>query len=835
MDADGDFKRGKGKPVVILGAVLGLAGITTALVSLGVEKDAERMTAEQAALEEKRILVLPAKEQVAEFHKYAASPVSSHLKEESLKRLAWAGDPLGIELAIAALKDPEQKVRSMAATALTHYGLPGAEKAKPALLGALAEAGPESRPQIAWALVMLKEPTAFEQIMKLYRSGELSGVQRLGGGRAFQPERLVDLVTVEQLTALHKDESPAVRQLVATVLSRLGDAKHADVLIALVQDKDKSVAYQAAPGLGKIGDKRATEALIGAMKGLQGEERQAYLEALRDGAGTAGLVAALASVSTETKTIEWHQTEQIFGLIDKMADPSGADALAGYLETGNPSPHWSYRAGNALAAVGDVRAVTPLATRLRQDAQKIYTDDTDYEQLLKRDNKEQVVAARMIADLAVLNPDKVQMIREGAEDALWSWLTARKVPSANGLRALTNIGSTLHHEQMKSWANPPNPLPLMGQQPPMPDEWVIAQSALRYLGALKQEDSFGLLEKQLKRRPLDLDISQDALYGGGLAILGMTLKALGHGAADGMNEWGDNRGFEPLLKFAENSKEHESARERACMALATVATDENMIKIAEKIQEYGGSDKKQQTIRACFLETLVRRPVPGTASALLPQLKSATDLTLRHQVARAIGKAGLSPDVEAQLFEMVKDEALRLDAVLALMLGGSTETAARALASLADAPRGDIDELQEMWFDSFGYWAIEDLEKGHIARYVDNAAAAMRVEFKDSPQDWVKVQLTRQFDNLIFDNGPHSFTRVVLRGRLLQMAQGNDAAPAAAAVRALHFMGEQGALYALREGKGPAAALAAQAYHELVNPRVTADVRLIKRDKSEDE
>ncbi|MEN9578334.1 MAG: hypothetical protein RJA70_1343 [Pseudomonadota bacterium] len=835
MDADGDFKRGTGKPVVIVGVVLGLAAITTALVSLGVEKDAERMTADQAALEEKRILVLPASEQIGEFRKYAASQTSSHLKEESLKRLAWAGDPAGVELAIAALKDPEQKVRSMAATALSHFGLPAAEKAKPALLQALTEAGPESRPQIAWALVILKEPAAFDEILKLYRSGELSGVQRLGGGRAFQPERLVDLVSVDQLAALHKDDSPAVRQLVATVLSRLGDGKYTDTLISLVQDQDKTVAYQAAPGLGKVNDKRALDALIAAMKGLVGDERQAYLEAVRDGAGTSGLVAALGAVSAETKTIEWHQTEQIFGLIDKMADPTGSDALAAYVANGNPGPHWSYRAGKALASVGDLRGVAPLATRLRQDSQKIYTDDTDYEQLLKRDNKEQVVAARMIADLAVLNPDKSEQIRVESEDALWSWLTARKVPSANGLRALTKIASTLHHKQMKAWANPTNPLPLMGQQPPMPDEWVIAQSALRFLGALKQEESWDVLEKQLKRRPLDLDISQDALYGGGLAILGMTLKALGHGAADGINEWGDNRGFEPLLKFAENMKEHESARERACMALATVATDENMIKIAEKIQEYGGDDKKQQTIRACFLETLVRRPVPGTANALLPQLKGATDLTLRHQVARAIGKAGLSPEVEAQLFEMIKDEVLRLDAVLALMLGGNAETAARALASLADAPRADIDELQEMWFDSFGYWTIDDLEQGHVARYVDNAAAARRVEFKDSPQDWVGVQLMRQFDNLVFDNGPHSFTRVVLRGRLFQMAQGSDTKLAASAVRILHFMGEQGVLYALRDSKGPIASLAAQAYHELVNPLLTADVRLIQRDKSEDE
>lgn len=829
---DGDFKKGKTKPVVILGVVAAAAAIAVALVGFGVEKDAERMGPDQAAEEEKRILVLPMQEQIAEFRKYAASQQSPHLKEEALKRLAWANDPAGIDLAIQALKDPEQKIRAMASTALAHYGSPEADKSKPALLQALAEAGPESRPQIAWALVVLGEKSAFEQIMKLYREGKLSSVQRLGGGRAFDPNRLVDLITLDQLAAMHKDPSPGVRQLVATVLSRKGDPKYLDVLVALVQDENKSVSHQAAPGLGKLKDPKATGALVNALKGLVSGDRMAYLEALRDGAGTKGLIAAIASVSTETKKREWHQMEQIFSVIDEISDPSGSDALVEYLETGNPGPHWSYRVGHALASVGDVRAVPPLVTRLRQDAQKIYTDDTDAEQLLKRENKERVVSARMLNDLVVLNPDKAEEIREQSEDALWAWLTSRKVPSANGLRALTTMGSKIHARQVRKWADPPNRLPLMGQQPPMPDEWVIAQSALRYLGAMKDPSTWDILEKQTKRKEADLDISQEALYGGGLAILGMTLKALGHGAADGFNEWGDNKAFDLLLEYAQDKKEHEYARERACMALATIATDENMITIAEKIQEYGGDDKRDQLVRACFLETLVRRPVPGTARALLPQLKPSADLHLRHQVARAIGKAGLSPEVEAKLFELLKDEALRLDAALALMLGGTTETASRALANLADSPPQDFDELQEMWFRSFGYWTLDDLENGHIFRYVDNAQAAARVEIRDTPQDWVRAQLMRQFDNLIYDNGPHSFTRVVLRGRLYQMARGSDAAKSAAAIRTLAFMSEQGTLFTLREQPGNVGKLAEQAYHELVNPKAVANVRRFNKDEN---
>lgn len=829
---DGDFKKGKAKPVVVLVVLVLLGGIAASLVTFGVEKDAEKIGPERAALEEKRILMLPAQEQIAEFRKYAAGSLSPALKEESLKRLAWAKDPTGIDLAIAALKDPEQKIRSMAATALSEYGLPAAEKAKPALLAALKEAGPESRPQIGWALVVLKESSAFDDVMKLYRSGDLAQVNRLGGGRAFDAELLSNLVTIDQLAALHTDESPAVRQMVATVLSNRADPKYTDQLIALVRDADKSVSHQAAPGLGKIGDDRARQPLVDALKGQKPEEKLAYLEALRDGMGTAGLVLALDAVSTETPTREWHQTEQVFSMIDKLADPTGSDALVDYLKNHKLHAHWSYRIGNALAAVGDVRGVAPLALRLRQDEQKIYSDDTDYEQLLKRDNKERVTAARMINDVAVLNPDKVEEIRETSEDALWSWLTARKVPSANGFRALTTMGSKVHAAKLEEWADPPNALPLEGQQPPMPDEWVVAQGALRYLGAMKKPSTWGIFMKQLKRKDPKLDITQKALDGGGLAILGMTLKALGHGAADGLNEWGDNKAFGPLLKYIEDPKEHEAARERACMALATVATDADMITVAEKIQQYGSADPKDQAVRSCLLETLVRRPVAGTSGALLPMLRVDADFELRHQVARAIGKAGLSPEVEARLFELLKDEALRLDAAMALMLGGSPETAARALANLADSPRQDFDVMQEMWFRSFGYWTLDELAKGHIFRYVDNAEAAARVELKDVPQDWVKAQLMRQFDNLIWDNGPHSFTRVVLRGKLMEMAKGGDAQKRAGAIRTLQFMSEQGVLFALRAVPGETGKLAAAAYHDLVNPRVLLNVRALAKDGS---
>jgi hypothetical protein len=205
---------------------------------------------------------------------------------------------------------------------------------------------------------------------------------------------------------------------------------------------------------------------------------------------------------------------------------------------------------------------------------------------------------------------------------------------------------------------------------------------------------------------------------------------------------------------------------------------------------------------------------------------------LRHQIARAIGKAGLSQEVQSKLFELLKDEALMLDASLALMLGGSPDTASRALAALADASPEALLELQEMWYRSFGYWSHEDLDKGHIFRFVDNAEAMRRVEIREATQDWATVQLTRQFDNLLYDNGPHSFTRVVLRKKLIDMVKGSDATKRDGALRALKFMNEQGVLLSLRDEGGEPGRLASQAYHDLMNPKiVTTSVKTIDEEE----
>ena len=278
---DGNFKKGRFAPMAILVGLLAVGGFA-AFMLIGGKQEADKLTIEQGEEKKKAIFVKPKPEQIPDWRKWAASDASEELRAEALKQLAWAKDPEGVKLAIDSLSVPSEPIQGMAALALAEYGRPLGEPAKDALLAALKKAGPGAKPQIAWALVVLGEARAFDDIMALYRAGLLSKVQRLGGGTAFDPDRMVQLVSLDKLASMAGDESPAVRQLVATILSQNAEPKWTETLIKLVQDTDPEVSRQAAPGLGKIGEPQGARAAgRGAQDGRQGQPQQVPRSAAR--------------------------------------------------------------------------------------------------------------------------------------------------------------------------------------------------------------------------------------------------------------------------------------------------------------------------------------------------------------------------------------------------------------------------------------------------------------------------------------------------------------------------------------------------------------------------
>jgi HEAT repeat protein len=823
---DGNFKRGAFKPVAIVVALLIVAG-GIAFAVLGAHSEAQVMTKEQVNKELVEIQLLPKAEQLPRWRKWADVDGEARLRQEAFVHLAWAKDKQAIPSMIKALSSMDHGVRGTASMALVDFGSPDADAAKPALLKALSEADSSDKPQISWALVALKEPSAFDAVLAEYKLGHLAQVQRLDGFPVFDAERLAGLVTLEKIATLAGDESDSVRQLVATTLSRNAGPQWADVLIKLVKDKEVEVAREAAVGLGKIGNERATQPLVEALSRADKASREKFLQALRDGIGANGLVLALKTVNHDKADTEKFQTKQIFDMIKELQDPRGGDALYAFIQS-NPKAHWKVEAAMRMAEIGDVRAAEVLGWRMLQDPLKLY-NDVDWPEL-RRDDNERVFAARMLSDLAAIHPEKRDYLLKTAEPGVLYWVDPENKPQphANGMRFLAIVGSQKAIPLLEKWADPKDKLPNEGAQPPFPETWATAQSALRYVGWIKDPGrGWNILQKQLHRRNKKMDVSWDSLMQGGLTIVGMTLRALGVGSSDGFAQWGDPRAYDDLWKYIEDPMENEQARMEACFALSWVATDDQMKEVVKKIHDNTKTDPKSNLLRTCYLETIIHRPVAEATAGLVDQLApSVPDIEVRHQIARAIGMGGITQAMVPQIFAKLSDISLKADAALALVLGADADTAARAIATYNDAnvPAEAIEELKDIYNKTFGYWSDRNYESGDIARWVANAGAIAHVKVHDQLQDWPRIILGRDLvESTEIDNGPHSMTKVQLRWRLMADARGANEVKRAEAIAMLKFIKEKGVLMALRSEPAPLGEMARQAFFEVMNPKTTAE------------
>ncbi len=814
-------------PVVMGLGAAALVGALVAAFALN-RASAPPPTPEQVAKEKVKIGVLPLTERMAEFRKWAGPERDVRSRQEAFTQLAWEKDPEGLKLIIEGVKSKDHVLTGTASMALVEYGSPLADAAKAPLLEALKVADASDKPQICWALVVLKEAQAFDTCLAEYKLGNLQTVQRLDQNRAFDPEVLASLVSLDRLATLAGDETPGLRQLVAIALSASADPKWIDVLTKLVNDKSVDVAREAAVGLGRIANEASTQPLLGALSKADKDSREKILEALQNGVGTKGLVLALKTVS-KSPDEEKAQTRAIFKLIEQLQDPRGGDALYEYIKT-NPKPIWKIQAALRLAEIGDVRGGETLGWRLEQDSKKLYDPKEfpkEHAEGMAKD-AERVTAARYLADLAILNPDKLVDLRKAAEEGALSWSDAhhpagRLYPHANALRFLAHVKAAAALPKLRAWADPNVPFPKDGEET-FPAVWEVPQSALRYLGASKDPSAWAVLEKQIKRRPQKTNVSWESLEQGGLTVLGMVFRSLGAGSSQGFAELGDPKAFPILVKHIEDPYEQEQSRFEACAALAWVATDEDMAGVLKKATDITKTDKSANFLRGCYLEAFVQRPYPTGAEALFTLLTSKSDLEIRHQAARALGKSGLTKPMADKLFAKLGEVDNRADAALALLLGADADMAVRTIGTFNDANPEALGELKDVYNRTFSYWSDRNYDAGDVARWVRNANAIAHAKVHNNFQDWAGAIVARNLvEATIIDNGPHSITRTQLRVRLLRDAKGADVAKRDAAVMMLKFTKERGVLMALRHEPGALGEMAKKAFFEVLNPKPIAD------------
>ena len=155
-----------------------------------------------------------------------------------------------------------------------------------------------------------------------------------------------------------------------------------------------------------------------------------------DSADAATLISAIDVLDAHR---DFAILEHVFQRLRELADPRVADALAKYADHAS-HPHFRTEAALRLAELGDLRAAPHLAWRLGEDPTKLYDASDETTIALRRDDRERVVCARMLADLAMIHPEAHAQLRETAEAQTLAWLKSHPQPHANGLRALVGDG-----------------------------------------------------------------------------------------------------------------------------------------------------------------------------------------------------------------------------------------------------------------------------------------------------------------------------------------------------------------------------------------------------------
>ncbi len=671
-------------------------------------------------------------------------------EQNTLESHARAQDDEGLKLATAALKSKSAEERMRGLAALLEY-----EPVKLApLFEAIAERvthaeGAGEKAAAAWALVRAGDVRVAAAALALHDSGELTHVKKLDGSAAF------DAVVFAKLLAA------------ATVSEDLARSRRM--------------------------------VMAGALAAADAKTRAVIVRALTEDSGDGAILAAAAEALDPSK--DFAVLEYLFQRLHAVPDPRAAPALAHYADHAT-HPHFRTEAAFRLAELGDMRAAPHLAWRLGEDPTKIYDAGDPNVVPLRRDDRERVSCARMLAELALMHPEARVQLREMVEAPVTAWMHAHPQPHANALRLLVAVESPQAAPLLRTLADPHDAIPGSGA-PSFPEAYASAQSALRYLGRSHDASAFATLAKQLARKPAAFDASLDALMQGGHAIEGMVYRALTAGAAQGFAELGDAKAIPLLVKLADDGRSSEAARIEACNAVGALAEGPARRDIVSKVRAFG-VDRKRELERSCWLLGLSQRPNSRDDAALVSLLAPKLEPEARHQTARLLGQGGLAASERTRLIEMLKDKTLVHDAALALLFGGDEPSVAKVFAAYeasdtegAAAPP-PLEPLRQLYAQSVPTFTEDFYDSGALARIATLAVAARSVTFRGAKQEWVLQGLSYQLrQSGEFETGPHTTTRVRLRAKLIADAKTEDTKKRDDALLVLWVLGERAVLDSL--------------------------------------
>jgi len=773
-----------------------------------------------------RVLTLPALQQEAIWRTWARESAPDDRQRVALAMLARRADPSDVSIVLDAFERGTPKIRRLALRAILAFGPEISRGARDRLWSAVQRAPSSVTPELIWALVSAREPRVYDLAVAWYAhpTDPLSSVRALDGTAAFDPP-LIGMLDLGRTLPLAQAREPRMRLLVARTCSRVAQTECTPWLVRLASDPVAEVSAAAAPGLVKIGSVETHEALTRVLRSADEPQRARLLHALREEAGLAGLTAALDSVSPQPER-GLSEAAQIFALIlegqapghPSTLDPRGADALEEYVQH---APHLYSRtwAAIALARLGDTRGLPALAARLRLTPEQAYAGDTEFERRLRRDDTERGVIADALAELADAVPEQAGEIRRASEDALLGWLRQANPMPPSALRALATMRSTKLVAHLGAWALVGTPLPRPTDAPlaSHPSDWSWAQESLQALGRVRDGTSLALLQKSLRRRPKELDLTQQALAAAPHDPRRTVLRLLAAGAINGLAELGDPRAAGPLFLFADDPLENEVNRAEACRALAWVATERDRDRVLARLSELRQTGKTADPRFFCFLETFAHRAAPDFKPALfrlLEELSLSGEVTAALLAAQAVGRIGIDVQDETALQSLLqREDSSALPTALALLWGARPEMAQWAGLRLLARPAAQQQQLEQAYAEALSQLSEQDLRGGALYRLVDNAFALEQAGAR--AVHWPRRALVRRLTSSAAPSMPHAMSPLQFRLLAYQAAlEGNTAA-----VEALLAAGEAGSLLALRDTPGPSSHAAYLAHRRSLEAR----------------
>ena len=257
----------------------------------------------------------------------ALAQTLSSVRSLTSVRVHTSGDTVSgvVPALIAALKDPDPKVREAAASSLGQLEDP---RAIPGLIEASHDANSDVRAAALQSLSRFDDPRVIDPMMlalkdpnKDVRQDAAESLGRFNDPRAVRP-----------LMAALTDSSADVRQAAAQSLGELHDAQAVPALSAALKDPKSDVRQAAAQALGELELKSAPPALIVALGDSDADVRQAAAQSLgeiQDPHAVPGLTALLSDPNGDVR-------ESAVNSLSEIGDASAINALVGALKSSDP-------------------------------------------------------------------------------------------------------------------------------------------------------------------------------------------------------------------------------------------------------------------------------------------------------------------------------------------------------------------------------------------------------------------------------------------------------------------------------------------------------------------